>query len=1058
MTALGSALPTTHVETASSLPYAQYTLDLCTNHLYPGNYTATGCRGQIPQGVAYDSGKGEIFVANGGGSANNVSVISDKTDRVVATVPVGPNPYGVAYDARKGEVFVTNSNSNFVSVINDTTNTVVKNITVGTGTRDAVYDPGKGEVFVSNFGAFNVSVINDTTDRVVKNIRVGNGPWGEAYDSAKGDIFVANSNSGIASSNVSVISDSSNTGVASVVVGTYPAMVAYDSAKAEILVTNGDTDTLSIVNDSTDSVTDTVPVQSYPMGVAYASGKGEIFVADYGSSNVSVISDSTDAILETIDLGYIPEYMAYDLSNGHMYVSNVGQGTVTIISTTGGYPVTFTESGLPANTNWSMSVNGNVLTSSASSITFTEPNGTYNYTVGPVFLYDATPSSGSQKVAGAGVSVPITFAHVKMYPVTFKETGLPSGTLWYLNATGFPSANSTSNAIATSLPNGTCWSTVQSSNEQYAPYPANFNLTVAGKALYENVSFTLVTYQLNFTETGIPSGTDWSVTLNGVNHHSTNVTVTFIEPNGTYNYTVGALPGYVPNPSSGQAVVDGANSTMAVTWAPFVYDVNFTESGLPSGTSWSVTLNGTPSGSTSSGISFTEPNGTYAFTVGPVSGYSASPGSGNAYVRGSATSVQVTFVYVPPTGQYLVYFNESGLPSGTNWSVTLAGVQRSSTSGTVSFVETNNTYTFTVGAVAGYSASPSSGKVTVDGKATADSITFTSNAPGRYSVTFTENGLPSGTTWSVTLGAGTFQSSAPTISFTETNGTYPFSVGTVSGFTADPSSGTVTVSGSAVPKAITFAPLPPGEYQVELGETGLPTGTNWSVTLGGAQQFSTGSTITFTETNSTYSYTVGQVTGYTVSPSSGKVTVDGLPVSVTVTFTANALTTYDLAFTESGLPSGTSWSITLAGSTLTSASPTITFTELNGTYTYTVGTVPGYTPSPATASVTVDGNAVSVTIQFTASSNGTGNNGTTILGMPATEFYLLVVGVVAVVAVVAVVLLLRRKQKGESSQPQTLAQGYGTPQMPRAPYAPVQGYDGSQYPPAQPPPYYPPQP
>jgi YVTN family beta-propeller protein len=50
--------------------------------------------GRAPMGAAYDSAKGKIFVANG--QDNTISVISDSTNTVVATIPVGAYPYGVA--------------------------------------------------------------------------------------------------------------------------------------------------------------------------------------------------------------------------------------------------------------------------------------------------------------------------------------------------------------------------------------------------------------------------------------------------------------------------------------------------------------------------------------------------------------------------------------------------------------------------------------------------------------------------------------------------------------------------------------------------------------------------------------------------------------------------------------------------------------------------------------------------------------------------------------------------------------------------------------------------
>ncbi len=76
-----------------------------------------------------------------------------------------------------------------------------------------------------------------------------------------------------------------------------------------------------------------------------------------------------------------------------------------------------------------------------------------------------------------------------------------------------------------------------------------------------------------------------------------------------------------------------------------------------------------------------------------------------------------------------------------------------------------------------------------------------------YTVTFTENGLPSGTTWSVTLAGTTKSSSTNTITFSEPNDSYSFSVGNMNGYTANPSSGTINVNGMNVNQAITFTAL-----------------------------------------------------------------------------------------------------------------------------------------------------------------------------------------------------------------------------------------------------------
>src|SRR3989442_10811946 len=67
----------------------------------------------------------------------------------IATVPVGSNPSSIAFDSSKGQVFVANYNDSTVSVISDATNTIVATVTVGRFPRGVAYDFSRGEVFVT---------------------------------------------------------------------------------------------------------------------------------------------------------------------------------------------------------------------------------------------------------------------------------------------------------------------------------------------------------------------------------------------------------------------------------------------------------------------------------------------------------------------------------------------------------------------------------------------------------------------------------------------------------------------------------------------------------------------------------------------------------------------------------------------------------------------------------------------------------------------------------------------------------------------------------------------
>jgi YVTN family beta-propeller protein len=157
--------------------------------------------------LAYDSGKGEIFVANQGD--NTVSVISDTTNRVIATISTGQTfgnkACALAYDSVKHEVFVAAYSTKTVCVISDDVNQVSANISVGSNPTRLAYNSGTGQVFVLNDNDSTASVISDSTNSVVATIPLGTPrSLGDIiYDSGKKEILIAESNA------IFVIPDSS---------------------------------------------------------------------------------------------------------------------------------------------------------------------------------------------------------------------------------------------------------------------------------------------------------------------------------------------------------------------------------------------------------------------------------------------------------------------------------------------------------------------------------------------------------------------------------------------------------------------------------------------------------------------------------------------------------------------------------------------------------------------------------------------------------------------------------------------------------------------------------
>ena len=591
------------------------------------------------------------------------------------------------------------------------------------------------------------------------------------------------------------------------------------------------------------------------------------------------------------ETGEVAEFLNFTSVNGNTWSISVNNNSLVqgvMDYSPAQYSETFTESGLPSGTVWYVNLSNGMKSGAitGSSYSFSLTNETYSYTIATTDkTYQPSPASGTFPVNGASVTKSITFSEVK-YSATFKESGLPTGTTWYVNLSNGQSFKSTTSTLSFSEPNGSYSYTIATSDKTYSPSLSSGSFTVKGAPVSEPVvTFTEVTYKATFTETGLlPSGSTWYVNLsNGMKSGAiTGTSYAFSLTNGSYSYMIATNDKtYSPSPSSGSFTVNGASVPESITFS-HVYTVTFTETGLPSG-SWYVNLsNGQSFKSTTSTISFTEPNGSYSYTIATsFKIYHAN--AGQITVNGKNISQPITFS--PYT--YTVTFTESGLPTGTAWYVNLTnGMKSGAITGTsYTFSLTNGSYSYNIATTNKiYHAAAS--LFTVNGKNISQPITF---SPYTYTVTFTESGLPSGS-WYVNLTNG-MKSGAITgtsYTFSLTNGSYSYNIATsFKMYEPSPVSGPFLVNGANVTEpTITFSEV---KYSVTFKESGLPTGTTWYVNLSNGQSFkSTTSTISFNEPNGTYSYTIGNVSGYTVSPSSGSLTVSGSNATKTITFTVTS--------------------------------------------------------------------------------------------------------------------------------------------------------------------------
>ncbi|MCI4352186.1 MAG: YncE family protein [Thermoplasmata archaeon] len=463
---------------------------------------------------------------------------------------------------------------------------VVPSIGVGFAPYGIVYDRSNGDLYVANAGSNSVTVIDGATNQVVvPSVGVGNSPREIAYDASNGDVYVANAGS----NDVTVIDGATNQVVVpSIGVGTAPFGIVYDASNGNLYVTNSVSNNMTVINGATNQVVvRSLGVGSAPYGIEYDQSNGFLYVANAGSSNVTVIDGATNqVVVPSIGAGSGPNGIAYDPSNGDLYVANAGSNNVTVIDgATNQVVVPSIGVGTGPDEIAYDPSNGYLYVTNVNSQNVVAIDGAPDRVVGP-----------SLGVGNGPIGIAFDPSNGYLYVANFGSS----------NVTGIDG-------------NG-----LMASGWKVAPK-----------------------YPVTFTETGLPSGTIWLVTLHGMTGGSAATMIKFQEPNGTYTFTIAPLAGSTAAMYRGSVLVQGGPAGVAVAWTPATYIVTFTETGLPSGTSWSVTVNGAPQNSTSYTITLAEPNGTYVYTIGSVSGYAVAPISGSVTVKGFDVTPSVMFSRVP---------------------------------------------------------------------------------------------------------------------------------------------------------------------------------------------------------------------------------------------------------------------------------------------------------------------------------------------------------------------------------------------------------------------------
>ena len=267
--------------------------------------------------------------------------------------------------------------------------------------------------------------------------------------------------------------------------------------------------------------------------------------------------------------------------------------------------------------------------------------------------YPGCVSSSTYVYLGTGAvyNASVFLDCVGLYPATFNETGLPTGTPWSVTFDGFTFPG-TGPLIELYAPNGTLSYSLRSPiagtpGERYAATPANGTVEVLAAAVVQDVSYVsqyLFTGKVSPATAGIVSpATAWFAV-------STDVPATVISsgsPLWEFSSWTGVGSGsYTGTGYPAPVVMDGPVQETANFVR--IYNVTFTETGLPSNTPWSVRLNVEYLNVTGDAAVFQVANGSFTYLVTGPGAYSVTPQTGFANVTGGNVRVAVQFSIPPP--------------------------------------------------------------------------------------------------------------------------------------------------------------------------------------------------------------------------------------------------------------------------------------------------------------------------------------------------------------------------------------------------------------------------
>ncbi len=444
----------------------------------------------------------------------------DLSTMSVSTVnlPSGNYPY---YTVFNGSAYVSNYNSNVLDIVNFTTSSI-KTVALPAGYKPiSVVQYYGSELLIGGYNKSN-ELYNVSTGELSAGPNLFGQVTSSVYDSISGNLYLFSSSKSAYGGNITVLNPANGVVVATIQGEKVQLSPVFDASNQNLYVagTSGEISDYSVQHFYKVSFSETGLTKGQEWYVNLSNGMQSGAVTS-SSISFNLTNSTYNYTIQTSD-----QLEAPTASSGSFTVK--GESLSEPVKFMPLYSVTFTESGLPSGNYWYVNITGRNTSGpilSGNSFEVKLINGTYTYSIGSIDKFYSSPASSFVVNGNTSSTVNISFTEVK-YTVTFTESGLSAGVVWYLNSTGISKQSLSPAVITLNLTNGTYSFTISNLASYYAVTP-NLSVKINGRNATESIDYEHWNY-INAKVTPADS----LVTING--------TTVSLSSSGTFNLTLKA--------------------------------------------------------------------------------------------------------------------------------------------------------------------------------------------------------------------------------------------------------------------------------------------------------------------------------------------------------------------------------------------------------------------------------------------------------------------------------------------------------------------------------------